>query len=230
MGKFQILVFIFIGIFFGLLLSPLYENYLSKDTREYCDHDGVYFYDMSEMFRAIKKDGYKIDGFDYAYVCNVNKLFIPAVSEYPNVVFYGVTRGNITMLPGEISQIKGLSRFQIHDQEIKTLPAEIGTLTELKILKLGGNDLESVPAEIGRLENLEVLHLYDNRILTLPPETGNLNSLKILDLRMNSLSSLPNELGNLSGTLEFLFLGGNNFDESEKIKIRDLLPQTTIFF
>lgn len=230
MGKFQITIFIFVGIFSGMLLTPFYENYLAKDSRQYCDHDGIYFYDMSEMFRAIKKDGYFVDGFDYAYVCNVNELYIPPESEYPNIVFYGVTKGNITKIPEAISEMTGLTKLQLHDQDIKVIPSEVGALENIKILKLGGNNLESVPAEIGNLKNLEVLHLYDNRLKMLPAETGKLEKLRIADFRMNNLTSLPGEFTALSDTLELLFLGGNNFSETEKSRIINSLPNTSVFF
>lgn len=229
MRIFQNILIIFSGILLASTLTPIVSDFANNSTYEYCDHEGIYYKDINEMYQKIAETNYDFDGFEYAYVCNINKLHIDSLLKFSKVDFYGVTRGSVNKIPDNISELNNLTRLQIQDQKVRTLPPSLGSLTRLKILKLGGNKIESLPHEIGNLKDLEVLHLYDNEIEYLPEEIGNLKNLKILDLRMNNLKLLPEEIKNIEN-LEAIYLGGNDFSQSEKDNIKRMLPATNIFF
>ncbi|EJF06712.1 Leucine Rich Repeat (LRR)-containing protein,Caspase domain-containing protein [Thiovulum sp. ES] len=81
-------------------------------------------------------------------------------------------------------------------------------------------------------KNLDFYYFADtkNRKITyLPKELGNLTNLQKLDLSRNELKELPSSIGNLTN-LQTLSLGSNHFSETEKSKIRRLLPNTEIEF
>ena len=225
----KILLSILLGILLGLLVREPFFKILSFDPYEYCEHNGITYSDINEMFDAIKRDGYRLNGYDYAYICNINGLHVDNLAE-SNITFYGVTRGNIKEVPPEISKLIYLERFQIHDQKISSLPPGIGNLKNLKILKLGGNNLNFLPPEIGNIKSLEVLHLYDNNLASLPPEIGDLTKLRVLDVRFNFLSALPTEIENLASSLERLYLGGNPIKEAYIKNLKGKLPNTKIFY
>ncbi len=213
----------------GILIQPLARRFIS-DPREYCDHEGTYYVDTGAMFDQIGRDGYTVGGFEYAFVCNVNDIPVDQIRSFPLFKRLGVTRGNIRSLPPQIGKLTTLTFFQLQNQPLKALPADIGALQNLTTLKLGGNRLQTLPPEIGQLKNLEILHLYGNQLRSLPAEIGDLPKLRILDLHDNALPSLPDEIGNLSPTLTTLYLGGNRLSAQKKQRIRQLLPQTDIYW
>ena len=96
-------------------------------------------------------------------------------------------------------------------------------------LGLRNNHLTSLPAEIGRLTNLMTLSLGENRLTSLPAEIGRLTNLKLLDLSNNQLTSLPAEIGQLTN-LTMLGLRHNKISNSEREKIKHLLPKCRIVF
>ena len=228
-GDRKILTSILLGVILGLLVREPIFKILSFDPYEYCEHHGITYSDINELFDDTKRDGYRLNGYDYAYICNINGLHVDKLAE-SNITFYGVTRGNVKEIPPEISKLIYLERLQVHDQKIITLPKEIGSLPKLITLKLGGNNLKTLPPEIGNLSNLEVLHLYDNQLTSLPIEIGNLTKLTVLDVRFNFLSALPTEIENLASSLERLYLGGNLIKEADIKNLKVKLPNTKIFY
>jgi len=120
---------------------------------------------------------------------------------------YMDTETQLLLLSPKIKNFSKLEKLLIHKSNIKTLPREIGDLKALKFLSIAwGGDLTEIPKEIGKLEKLEYLDLWRNKLTTLPEEIKNLKKLKTLRL------------------------GENQFSNSEKERIKKLLPNCKIQF
>ena len=113
--------------------------------------------------------------------------------------------------------------------QLTNLPKEIGQLTNLTLLNLWDNQLKSLPKEIGQLTNLTSLRLLKTQLTSLPKEIGQLTKLSKLSLFNNQLTSLPKEIGQLTKLTE-LDLSENKFSNSEKERIKNLLPNCKIDF
>jgi len=115
---------------------------------------------------------------------------------------------DLSLLPKEIGQLKGLETLHLRDNCLVSVPKEIGQLKALQVLHLDNNRLVSVPKEIGQLKGLETLHLDNNRLVSVPKEIGQLKALQVLDLVNNHLVSVPKEIGQLRA-LQWLDLDEN---------------------
>ena len=127
---------------------------------------------------------------------------------YPNLIELNLNKNNLTSVPAEIFQIRGLVRLSLSNNQLTHLPGQLGQLKDLKELSLSGNELSSVPAEIGELRLLESLLLDRNQLQTLPAQIWQLSSLGILYLAANQLTHLPAGIGQLR-SLRVLLLSGN---------------------
>jgi len=186
-----------------------------------------------------------------------NLTFLPPeIGNLENLIFLGLNQNMLTSLPYEIGKLKNLEfiylgmrknssekfrlpsefwnlsklkRLDLNTCLIEELPSEIKNLTELTFLNLEINKLSKLPIEIGALNKLEVLYLYGNLLTVVPKEIGNLTNLKQLDLSRNKLTFLPKEMANLTN-LKSLYLIDNNFSETEKEKVRKILPKCKVVF
>jgi Leucine-rich repeat (LRR) protein len=86
------------------------------------------------------------------------------------------------------------------------LPKTWKELQELKEIKARVKEITYIPEAIGNLSNLTSLYFDGNQITEIPEAIGNLSNLTELDFRDNQIS------------------------DSEKEKIRRLLPNTKIDF
>ena len=111
-----------------------------------------------------------------------------------------------TEVPSEIGQFKNLQELGLGENKLTTLSPEIFQLKNLQLLELSHNNIKVLPAEISKLINLEKILYWNNGITTLPEEIGKLKDLKELQLNKNPIS------------------------DSEKAKIKKLLPNTKITF
>ncbi len=212
-----------------LLVQPVARQ-LAYDPVEYCETLGTYDRDAGRSLRAVWEKLPRVTTLDYSPVCNINALHIDTLLPMKQLARYGVVRGNVRVVPASLGSLTSLTRLQIQDQRIMHLPDTIGNLTRLETLKLGGNALETLPDSIGALTRLTTLHIYDNRLTTLPDSIGNLTALTVLDARSNRLRTLPDSMTKLNGTLKRLYVGGNLISETEKARIRAILPDVDIHF
>jgi Leucine-rich repeat (LRR) protein len=100
---------------------------------------------------------------------------------------------------------------------------------KLWYLNLYALPLDSLPPEIGELSNLKILDLSSSNLKQLPPQIGQLKKLERIILQFNNLTTLPKEIAELKN-LEYLDLEGNRFSESQRNKIKALLPDCQIIF
>ena len=161
-------------------------------------------------------------------------------------------RGNVWQVPEGISGLKGLTWLDMGEMKLASLPGDIGGLPELRVLYLTDNQLTSLPESFGSLASLEYVNLDRNKISTLPASIGQLAKLKWLRLngnqlkslpaglgglplqklylRNNQLTAIPAELGVLGRTLQELFLEGNPIAPEDQEAIKQMFPNTTIYF
>ena len=81
----------------------------------------------------------------------------------------------------------------------------------------------------GQLSNLTHLFLSENQLQEVPDSIGQLSNLTSLDLEHNQLQKLPNPIGQLNKLAE-LDLSENQLQDSEKERIKKILPNCTIYF
>ncbi len=115
---------------------------------------------------------------------------------------------NLTLLPPEIGQLKGLKTLLLGDNRLVSLTKEIGQLQDLETLASAHNRLVRLPREIGQLQRLTLLSLHNNHLTDLPQEIYQLGHLEKLFLDSNYLTSLSAEIGQLKA-LTKLQVGDN---------------------
>jgi Leucine-rich repeat (LRR) protein len=71
--------------------------------------------------------------------------------------------------------------------------------------------------------------MNNNQLKELPKEIGELTNLLYLEIGNNQLSSLPEEIKYLT-SLQELHIERNNLSETEKQRIKKLLPKCIIHF
>jgi Leucine-rich repeat (LRR) protein len=122
---------------------------------------------------------------------------------------------NLSEVPPEIFDVKGLEELSLAGNRLKALPADIGRLTELRRLQLAGNGLTKLPDEIGGLKHLEGLWVHGNLLEELPCSIGELGALKQLSIAGNVLVNLPSSIAHLTSLYE-LGAAGNRLNALPK--------------
>ncbi|QTA85597.1 COR domain-containing protein [Desulfonema magnum] len=115
-------------------------------------------------------------------------------------------------LPEEIAQLRNLSRLYLNSNQLCKLPGGIGQLRNLTRLYLSYNQLKELPGEIGQIRNLSRLYLSYNHLKELPEGIARLENLNILDLSSNQLKEFPKGITQLTN-LTRLYLGSNQMTE-----------------
>lgn len=141
-------------------------------------------------------------------VLRKNKLneFPKEIFFFPNLQYLDLSKNKIKEIPQEIVKMKNLQKLIISKNNLTSIPHEIGELVNLRELNASQNSIEYVPAEIGKLEKMTHLDLWSNNINKIPEEMELLKNLKYLDLRVIL------------------------FSDEEQEQIKNLLPNTTIYF
>jgi hypothetical protein len=146
-----------------------------------------------------------------------------AISESDKVVSIDLANQSIHKLPSGFKKLKYAVSVSLLGNEFELFPTVLTELKQLEEISLSSNQLKYVGQEIGRLTNLRVLIMNNNQLASLPSELGQLENLLYLELGNNKLTSLPDEIGKLT-KLQELHLERNQLTETEKQKIRKLLP------
>jgi Leucine-rich repeat (LRR) protein len=146
----------------------------------------------------------------------------------PNLQFLTIA-GSFTSLPASFSQLSKLQSCTLYSTNLSSLPTDIGNLKNLQYLSCTNSKISALPASIGDLSVLIELRLGQNKISVLPTNFFSLTKIKTIDLGNNQLTSLPADFQNFKNTLSLLYLQGNNYPAADLIKIKQLLPTTSVY-
>ncbi len=121
-----------------------------------------------------------------------------------------------------------LVELDLSNNVLVSLP-KLGNMGQLNILDLSNNQLKSIPSSFSHIRHITQLNLDGNQLAKLPLCITKMRPLEELYLRNNLLTVLPKEIKLLTH-LSILHLEGNAFSEEEQIRIRELLPNTMVYF
>ena len=152
-----------------------------------------------------------------------------AIQRKHKVLCIDVASQGLDQLPYKLSHLDKIVSINLLGNEFKTFPTVLSQLKTLDEISLSSNQLKSVGAEIGQLKNLRILIMNNNHLKELPKEIGDLTNLLYLEIGNNQLTSLPEAIKFLTN-LEELHIERNNLTETEKQKIKKLLPNCVIHF
>lgn len=136
---------------------------------------------------------------------------------------------NMTQLSPSIEKLKNLQELYLWNNNLSVLPEEISGLSNLQRLMLSENQFKTIPGEIFELPNMLKLDMKNNLLSTIPPQINKLRKLEELYLGINNITTLPEEIGDLENLKE-LDLRGNPISNTEKQRIRKLLPKVSVRF
>ncbi len=152
-----------------------------------------------------------------------------AIKHKRKVLSIDVASQGLDKLPNKLSRLDKIVSINLLGNEFKTFPTVLSKMTTLDEISLSSNQLGRVGSEIGKLKDLRILIINYNQLKELPKEIGELTNLLYLDIGNNLLSSLPEEMRHLT-SLQELHIERNKLSESEKQRIRQLLPKCIIHF
>lgn len=90
------------------------------------------------------------------------------LSRLPELTSLWLTDNSITVLPAEISDLKGLRNLYLEHNLLKTLPEEIAQMPKVWVLHLGHNQFKELPVILTRMNSLLLLHINNNPIHSIP--------------------------------------------------------------
>jgi Leucine-rich repeat (LRR) protein len=152
-----------------------------------------------------------------------------AIKEADKVLSIDIARQDLNKLPKQLSKLKNIVSINLLGNSFSSFPTVLGSLTSLDEISLSSNQLRFVGKEIGRLSNLRILIMNFNQLTELPKEIGELTNLLYLEVGNNRLKQLPEEIKYLIN-LQELHVERNSLSETEKQKIKKLLPNCVIYF
>jgi Leucine-rich repeat (LRR) protein len=157
------------------------------------------------------------------------KNFKNAVRERKKVLSIDVANKEFKRIPAKLSRLDKIVSFNLLGNRIEKFPKVLSKLETLDEISLSSNRLKYVGSEIGKLKNLRILILNFNQLTELPKEIGKLENLMYLEIGNNKLTTLPEEIKYLTN-LQELHIERNNISETEKERIKKLLPKCKIHF
>ncbi|KDP24756.1 hypothetical protein JCGZ_25496 [Jatropha curcas] len=120
---------------------------------------------------------------------------------------------NLKRLPENIGNLESLGGLNAINSGLIELPDSICNLRKLRTLLVGNcANLHSVPEKLGDLESLTALHLGGIRIKGLLSSVNLWRQLTFIKLESCGLSEFPSCLCHSDSSLEYLLIGGNNFE------------------
>jgi hypothetical protein len=152
-----------------------------------------------------------------------------AIKEKQKVLSIDIGDLSVKKLPKEIGTLPNIVSFNLMGNEFNSFPKVLTELQTLDEISLSTNKLENVSSEIGNLKNLRILIMNNNQLRSLPKEIGELTNLLYLEIGNNKLKSLPEEIKYLT-SLQKLHIESNKLSETEKKRIKKLLPNCVIHF
>jgi len=152
-----------------------------------------------------------------------------ALRDHDKVLSIDVPSKGLHKLPKGLAKLHNIISINLLGNDFHSFPTTLTKLTTLDEISLSTNKLTYVGPEIGKLKNLRILIMNFNSIKKLPKEIGDLRNLLYLEIGNNRLERLPEEIKYLT-SLQELHIDGNNLSESEKERIKRLLPNCVIYF
>lgn len=186
----------------------------------------------TEQYNFIIKESAKESYWDY--IKKNRALFeyddiSKAIKNANKVSSIDVSNQQLSILPTELSKLKKIVSINLLGNSFSNFPPVLSILTSLDEISLSSNKLKYIGPEIGTLKNLRILILNFNQLTELPKEIGGLTNLLYLELGRNNLSRLPDEIKNLT-KLQELHIENNKLNDTEKLRIKKLLPNCVIHF
>ena len=151
------------------------------------------------------------------------------IKESDKVLSIDVASQNLSELSKKLTNLKNIVSINLLGNIFSTFPTVLCKLTTLDEISLSSNNLTSIGKEIRQLKNLRILIMNNNQLVELPNEIGELTNLLYLEIGNNKLKSLPEEIKYLTN-LQELHIERNALSETEKLKIKRLLPNCVIHF
>jgi leucine-rich repeat protein SHOC2 len=180
--------------------------------------------------------------------------------EKPEKVYkLNLSNKNLTVLPADISKFKNLQKLDLSSNKLKAVPKEITKLRKLQSLNLSKNttlNLSQVFGFFGKSKILTEIILTENTIRILPDNISKIQGIQTIDLSYNpelnlkqlfktlsklpnlktlslvecNLTSFPDEIGGLKASLRELNINWNRISETERQRLKGLLPNTIIVY
>jgi leucine-rich repeat protein SHOC2 len=150
----------------------------------------------------------------------------PDMAPFESLTQVSLRNTGLTAAPGSLASIRALAWLDLSENQLTAFP-DPALIPNVETLYTADNALTELPSTVGNLARLTYLNLDRNQLTALPAEIGNLKELTFLRLNGNKLTSLPESMGQLKN-LKRLYLKGNPLPDTEKQKIRALLPAVEI--
>lgn len=151
------------------------------------------------------------------------------LDQLTQLVKLNLYNNKLTAISDDIEHLGELVDLDLSSNKLTSINPKIVHVKYLHWINLNKNELKDLPREFGELSNLKSLYLRNNYFEKMPLSITRLEKLETLDLSLNQITSLPVEIANLRNLKE-LILVGNKIPSGEQMKIKKLLPNTTIYF
>jgi|GEM_PF-3945549 len=165
--------------------------------------DNERYTDLLEAVRLGKKEALREIKEGYAGECIAGLNY---TLQNDQIYCLDMSSANLKRIPEQLSKMNNLIQLTVGDNQLKDINTILVNNPMLLSLDARRNQIESLSADIKNLQYLQELNLRDNAITTLPAETSQLKHLQILNLT------------------------GNPIADSEKDRIREMLPHCRVYF